>query len=274
MAKHFMHFERASPLAGWPLPAVIRNPSSPAAPNDLYGHLYFYLHATLTTFASHLTSSTTLHLTAVDAKSLPALLHTFPRAPRTYDFIDVSNITDHNHVGIPGVLATIGPLLAPTGLLQGLFMSYPRFRDQLAPPSERQLQREHGDSQARALAYGKAMWMSRMGTNVKPEKGFGGLQYRVQRWMVELTRWEEVWADYARVVKLGEVSREAGFRVKRVVRPWVLRRAELGAGTDREWVQGGEMLEELVLGEVKGAEVYVQWVRGSGEVPVVEEMRL
>jgi hypothetical protein len=265
ISSSYMYYERASPLAGWPVDTVLNNSKSPAPQNDIYGHLYYYVYEVLRKFSEHLTSVMSFTLTNTDARKLPELLTTIGTCPLKFDFIDVSNITDLNNMGLE-VLKSIGrPLLKPSGMLNGLFMSYPRFRDALSPPNHSQARREDGDSNYRAASYGGALWRLRTSGKILIPRPYHSIQYRFSRLSMDLQEWGLIWESYSRLIKLNEITAENGFEIKRCVRPWVLRKANLMSETDM--VKAGLKLEELVLGEIRGLEVYVQWVwKGSAGV--------
>lgn len=232
--------------------------NSQSLANDLYGNFYYYLLEVLDKFSGHLNSSVPITLTCADARDLATILPKVTDCQTSFDFIDVSNVTDWNNMGLD-VLSDIGqPLLKPEGVLQGLFFSYPRWGNTLAFPSAAQLKLEQGDTVKRVVEYITALWNFRAKKPIT-FRVYNSINTRNSLWGNQLTEWQHLWEDYRKIIGLDEVTKEDCFEIKRFVRPWVLRKACLRNAS--AMVQAALKLEELVLGDIWGADVYVQWVK-------------
>lgn len=111
------------------IPAVLAAGKKHAAlRGDLYGNLYFYLSEQLTAFAERIAKlDITFHIFCKDASDLSRQIHNgIIPSPRKFDRVEVSNIMDHNYLGIPVVVADWGSLLKRSqyATLLGYFMNW------------------------------------------------------------------------------------------------------------------------------------------------------
>jgi hypothetical protein len=113
----------ASPFAGWSLQEVMAQ-SSGAATNDIGGKLFYHIRRHLSLFHGRINSAPTafrfLHLDATELSSHLDSEH--------FDRIEVSNISDMQHLGTPKTIECVGSLLQfhsvnPHATLIMLFMS-------------------------------------------------------------------------------------------------------------------------------------------------------
>ncbi|KAL3461958.1 hypothetical protein BJX64DRAFT_288910 [Aspergillus heterothallicus] len=116
--------DNADPRHGWPAQDVSQT-SSGAASADIFGKLYFYLRAMLSSFLVRLRSleKVSFELFQKDVSALPDVLK-----PESFARIDVSNISDCGWLGIRHTLYYIVPLLQnpatnPHATLITLFMN-------------------------------------------------------------------------------------------------------------------------------------------------------
>ncbi|KAJ6576027.1 hypothetical protein DFH09DRAFT_980979 [Mycena vulgaris] len=133
-AGKWMQGDMANPLDSWDPVAVVDAGKKHGVPrSDLYGCLYFYLTGLLRSFVDRLShlriAFKVFNMDASDlARSMKsgALSHFGIPATLRFDRVDVSNIVDHNYVGIVPVLQTWGPMLkhTPHATLLGYFMNW------------------------------------------------------------------------------------------------------------------------------------------------------
>jgi hypothetical protein len=117
-----MH-DNADPLNGWSMKEVEATPTGPAT-SDIYGKLFHHVRLALKVFLERISSSSvTFELFQVDASDLPSHLE-----KRTFDRIEVSNISDGGYLGIHQTVGIMSPLLQapsinPYATLVTLFMN-------------------------------------------------------------------------------------------------------------------------------------------------------
>ncbi|RGP78863.1 set and mynd domain-containing 3 [Fusarium longipes] len=117
-----MH-DNADPLNGWSMKEVEGVPTGPAT-SDIYGKLFHYVRSLLKKFLERISiSGVTFELCQVDASDLPDHLE-----ERTFDRIEVSNISDRGYLGIHqtvGIMSLLlrAPSVNPHATLITLFMN-------------------------------------------------------------------------------------------------------------------------------------------------------
>ncbi|KIY66977.1 hypothetical protein CYLTODRAFT_422920 [Cylindrobasidium torrendii FP15055 ss-10] len=121
--------DSANPLRGWNMSDILAAGKTHSVPeSDIIGATFFYIKDQLVEFATRLRRfNVKFVLTDKDALQLPNLLASIPSAPRTFDRIEVSNITDSNYCKVAPVLSAFGPLLNssnPHATLIALFMNW------------------------------------------------------------------------------------------------------------------------------------------------------
>ncbi|KAF5679612.1 monoterpene epsilon-lactone hydrolase [Fusarium heterosporum] len=101
-------FDDADPLVGWPALDVEGTSSGPAK-FDIYGKLFYYLRSILRDFLDRMNVlKVDFRLLQVDARRTPKHLE-----DKTFDRIEVSNISDSTYLAIETTLILMVPLLRP-----------------------------------------------------------------------------------------------------------------------------------------------------------------
>lgn len=74
---------------------------------------------------------------------------------------------------------------------------------------------------------------------------------------------EATWKRFAglKSIQLEKTSKRYGCRVYKTVLPWKVSRPELEGMSEEELRKGAEGMEVMMLGGMKGCEVYVQWIK-------------
>ncbi|KAM0347291.1 hypothetical protein ACHAPU_004810 [Fusarium lateritium] len=101
-------FDNADPLVGWSAKDVEGTSSGPAK-YDIYGKLFYYLRTILRAFLDQMYDlKVDFRLLQVDARRTPNYLE-----EKTFDRVEVSNISDSNYLAIENTLVMMMPLLRP-----------------------------------------------------------------------------------------------------------------------------------------------------------------
>ncbi|QPC76664.1 hypothetical protein HYE68_007416 [Fusarium pseudograminearum] len=104
-------YDNSDPLSGWSIKEVESTSIGPAT-SDIYGKLFRHVKCLLKAFVERLSSSImTFKLLQVDASDLPD-----HQLERSFDRIEVSNISDSAYLGIHKTVAIMSPLLQPSSV--------------------------------------------------------------------------------------------------------------------------------------------------------------
>ncbi|TCD64784.1 hypothetical protein EIP91_003644 [Steccherinum ochraceum] len=111
-------YDGSNPMDSWDTEEVLAAGKANGVHRaDLFGSLYFYLSHQLRSFASrlhHPHMRITIHMLSADAKDVPAsILRSTTTLTQNilFDRIDLSNVVDHNYLGLEGTLGPWGVLL-------------------------------------------------------------------------------------------------------------------------------------------------------------------
>ncbi|CAF3612824.1 unnamed protein product [Fusarium graminearum] len=103
--------DNSDPLSGWSIKEIEATSIGPAT-SDIYGKLFRHVKCLLKAFVERLSSSSmTFKLLQVDASDLPS-----HQLERSFDRIEVSNISDSAYLGIHKTVAIMSPLLQPSSV--------------------------------------------------------------------------------------------------------------------------------------------------------------
>ncbi|KAF5234485.1 hypothetical protein FAUST_7573 [Fusarium austroamericanum] len=104
-------YDNSDPLSGWSIKEIEATWIGPAT-SDIYGKLFRHVKCLLKAFVERLSSSSmTFKLLQVDASDLPS-----HQLERSFDRIEVSNISDSAYLSIHKTVAIMSPLLQPSSV--------------------------------------------------------------------------------------------------------------------------------------------------------------
>ena len=99
----------SDPVDYWPIKAVIGSGAKHGVPpEDLYGHLHFYIKDKLAAFCNKISSTQVhFHLYCVETVTLPSFIDTHFK----FDRIEVSDLAGLRHLGLSQTVQTFAPML-------------------------------------------------------------------------------------------------------------------------------------------------------------------
>ncbi|KIW63760.1 hypothetical protein PV04_08738 [Phialophora macrospora] len=236
----------SDPLRGWCVADVLQH--SPSAKRDLYGSLFFCVRNLLLEFCRRIRRfAVEIQMFQVDALELPNLLR-----DRSFDRIEVSNITDRGYLGPELTLSTFGSLLKPKSdnpkaILLGLFLNA-IFENGQYDTSVVASLKANGERMAKYLTITRDMF-SRDREISNPDL----LRFMEASSMFH--DYEKPFSHFMEQCRFREISASAGLRMKEensIVEPWPMRLAD-GASK--------EEFDVLYASGQVGCERYVEWER-------------
>lgn len=247
-----MQRDSSDPIDSWPIKAVIGSGAKYGVPpEDLYGHLHFYIRDKLKSFCDTINSTTIqFHLYSMDPITLPSFI-----SPNLqFDRIDLSDLPDQPHLNLSQTLQTFTPLLKPSKVnphatLLTLFVD-------AVPAAERSMGLDYITKSSKHVFRRTNRFVDFPNPAYQPDHP----QYlRVLKMKDSFRDFDRLFAHYMTVVGFGEVGKEAGVVMKgenTLVKAWPFRLV-------KKWGEKGakEAFEFLEASKAVGSERFVEWVR-------------